>query len=194
MPVGDPGKLWPTHQLKEVATQNGAGLMPLAASAGGYSYVRADDGFGIFRAIAQREQNAQTESIEISSLAFAFETGEIWSIDSEWLAYDAKRFHFVENDLSGGLRDYARFLQALGVSAPYRWIAGIAGTKGRYFIYPVQPGHIRMHPDLGPRCAADSIEAEGQYDGAESVTTAMLPFFKKIFEKCGLPRPDYLPQ
>jgi hypothetical protein len=194
MPVSEPGKLWPTHQLKEVATQNRAGLMPLAASYGGYSYVRADDGFGIYRAVAQLAQDAQSESIEISSLAFAFETGEIWSIDSDWLAHDAKRFHFVENDFSRGLAAYARFLQALGISAPYRWIAGIAGTKGRYFIYPVQSGHYRMNPDVGPLCAADSIEAEGQYDGAENVTTAMLPFFKKIFEKCGLPRPDYLSQ
>lgn len=192
MPVINPGKLWPPHQLKEAARQNGASLMPLASSAGSYSYLRADDGFGIFRAISQNEQSAQTESIEISSLAFAFETGEIWSIDSDWLAYDTKRFPFVESDFARGLRDYARFLQGLGISSPYRWVAGIAGTKGRHFGYPTRPGYYS--PGLGPRCAADTIEAEGQYDGVQNVTTALLPFFKKIFEKCGLPRPNYLPQ
>jgi hypothetical protein len=194
MPVTNPGRLWPPHQLKEAARQNGAGLMPLAASAGGYDYVRAEDGFGIFRAIPQGAQNAQPGSIEISSLAFAFETGEIWSIDSDWLGDDTKRFHFVEDDFAIGLRGHARFLQGLGILPPFRWLAGITGTKGRYFVYPVRPGHIRIHPGLGPRCAADSIEAEGQYDGTQNVTAALLPFFKKIFEKCGLPRPDYLPQ
>jgi hypothetical protein len=185
MPVIDPGKLWPPHQLKQAAMQNNAGLMPLAATAGGYSYVRAVDGFGIFRSIPH-------ESNEISSLVFAFETGEIWSIDSDWLAYDKKRFHFVEDDFVRGLRDYTRFLKGLGISSPYRWVAGIAGTKGRHFDYPVRSGYVR--DGLGPRCAADSIEAEGQYDSVQNVTTALLPFFKKIFDMCGLPRPDYLPQ
>lgn len=192
MPVVDPRKLWPTHQLKERAMQNDGSLMPLFSRAGDYSYLRAADGIGMFRAISQGEQDSQADPIEIKSLAFAFETGEVWSIDTAWLEYDTTRFPFVENYFAKGLINYGRFLQGLGVLPPYRWVAGIAGTKGRRFDYPVQPGYYRTGP--GPRCAADIIEAEGQYDGEQNATTALLPFFKEIFEKCGMPRPGYLPQ
>src|SRR5271167_1162640 len=136
MPVIDPGKGWPPHRLKEQATQSGTNLMPLVCSAGGYSYLRAADGFGIFRDRGRNDEHSQTDSIEIHSVVFAFETGEVWSIEAAWLAYGEGRFPFVETDFVGALRGYARFLQGLGLAPPYRWIAGIAGTKGRHFDHP----------------------------------------------------------
>jgi len=38
------------------------------------------------------------------------------------------------------------------------------------------------------------ITSEGEFDGGGSARQALLPFFSKIFQKCGKDRPDWLPQ
>lgn len=191
MPVNDTGRLWPLHELKEVLLRDGNtnNLTPLIGGAGGYSFVKAEDGIGFFKAIPHPENQAH---IEIKSVAFVFETGEIWSIDTSVLSYQNKNLPFIESYYADRIQGYKNFLLALGIEGPYKWIAGMTGVNGRHFNYPVQEGYGRV--GAGPRCLTDTIEAEGQYDGEESATTALLPFFQKIFIKCALARPDYLPQ
>jgi hypothetical protein len=46
----------------------------------------------------------------------------------------------------------------------------------------------------GPQCVSDNIMEQGDYDGQQPPTNALLPFFKLIFDKCGVPRPDHLPR
>ncbi len=46
----------------------------------------------------------------------------------------------------------------------------------------------------GSECLSDQITASGLYQGRESPTTALIPFFTEIYNKCGVPRPDYLTQ
>jgi hypothetical protein len=191
MPVNNPKKIWPAHELKNFAIKNNKmNLTPLLNGSGGYSHLRAEDGVGIFKTSPQK--NNDSNSIEVDSIAFAFETGEIWSIDTAWLSFDDKRLPFVEKYYIDRIQDYTRFLKDLGIQPPYKWIAGMVGIKSRRFNYPVQEGFYRH--GQGPICSTDSIEVEGQYDDKQNTETALMPFFKKIFEKCGLPRPDYLSQ
>jgi len=187
MPVIDKGKRWTSHELKKhMIIGSKMNLAPLLNGEGGYGSIRAEDGIGMYKSIPKSVD-------KINSVAFAFETGEIWSIDTELLSYYNKELNFMENYYKEGIQNYAQFLQSIGLQPPYRWIAGIVGIKGRHLQYPTQPGYRRIS-SLGPRCATDVIEAEGRYDGIENIGTALLPFFNKIFEKCGLPRPDYLPR
>lgn len=191
MPLVDPKKRWPSHELKDHAIKDGKMLLaPLSRGAGGYDFLRAEDGEGLFKTISTSENESNSNSLQIYSIAFAFETGEIWSTDTNSLKYMNEAIPFSESYFTEGIKNYSLFLQSLGIQPPYKWIAGIIGVKGRHLNYPVQPGYYRNGE--GPVCAANLIEAEGVYDGNQSETSALLPFFEKIFNKCGMSRPAHL--
>ncbi len=64
--------------------------------------------------------------------------------------------------------------------------------KGFYFNYPAKEGYRHVGP--GHLCAKDSIVVKGEYHGEASFKKSLMPFFEKIFEHCGIQRPDHLPQ
>jgi hypothetical protein len=189
MPTTDPGKRWPPHELREHALQEGRfNLEPLPGTypGQGISFLRAADGMGASHA-SPPEENV------IRSVVFAFETGEVWSVDTALLGYDPNLLPFIEDNYTARLSDYARFLQLLGVKPPYHWIAGIIGARGRRLAVPPPRDQFNAFP--GPKCAADLVTADGEYDPATQTPTAALrPFFDRVFQDCGRPRPDYLPQ
>ena len=57
-----------------------------------------------------------------------------------------------------------------------------------------QPGYGRVPGWVGPQCLSDNVVEEGDYDGQQTPTNALYPFFTLIFDKCGVPRPDHLPR
>jgi hypothetical protein len=182
MPEVDTGKHWSALTLKECATNSMRPLLlPLIRQQPGYSYLRADDGYGIFP-IEQGDRASRLRVIPIKSVAFVFETGEIWSVDLSLLEKDTGILPFVEDFYTEAIRNYGLFLRALGVEDPYRWKAGIVDVYGRYF-------NISRYERVGhgPRCATNLIEAEGQYGCEDDAAKALEPFFRLIFEKCGLP-------
>ncbi len=190
MPAHDINKTWAPHELKSFLIENSQlKLFPLYSRAGGYGQLRSEDGVGIY---AGKPHDKGSTSIETDSVAFVFETGEIWSIDMSTLFFSGNNFPFIEDIYSKSLKEYSLLLKNMGIQTPLKWMAGIMGVKGRSLYYPVQQGYNRI--GNGPICASDVIFEEGTYDGEETTTTALMPFFKKIFDKCGLPRPDYLPQ
>lgn len=189
IPTVKPDKEWTASELKEMAMKGRVVLMPLLAPAGGYSYVRAADGSGMYRA-SDHNATSKPNSIEVNGVAFAFETGEVWSIETAWLAWDKDRLPFIEDYYVTRIRDYSEFLQRLSIGLPYRWIAGLTGVKHRHLTRPTPPGHQFMGD--GPVCLTDTIEADGIYDGKQDAKEALKPFFVKIFKACGEPRPDYL--
>lgn len=192
MPLYDSGKRWPAHELKpHMVENNQMNLIPLINGAGGYGSLRAADGVGMYRSNLRNKEG--DDSILIDSFAFAFETGEIWSVDTTLLAYSGSSLPFTEDIYTKCFQHYKNFLQSIGIQPPYKWIAGITGVKNRNFNYPVQQGYARIS-STGPRCANDFIVVEGEYDGQQSALITLMPFFAKIFEQCGLPRPEYLPQ
>jgi hypothetical protein len=185
-------KEWKTTELKTVAVK-GSLLIPLISSAGGYSYVRATDGEGMFQ--GGREHPSKKDALETDSLAFVFKTGEVWSIDTTLLGYKSNKLYSTEIErlLAQGATIYSRLLHELGVQPPYKWEAGLTGIKGRQLAFNPPPGRDWMR-EGGPICVSDVVKACGEIDiTKKSATTALLPFFKKIFEECGIDRPDYLP-
>jgi len=184
MPMIDPGKHWPAYELRERAVRTGSfDLQPFVVN--GIYPLRAEDGVGICSLMTP-------DTPETTSVAFAFETGEVWSIDTTILAYSLNDLPFLETYYNERLKDYARFLAGLGLKPPYHWIAGVTGAKGRRLQRPPPPGQMWIPGWPGPQCLSDTVRQEGEYDGEQTPSAALYPFFKAIFDACGIPRPDYL--
>ena len=181
MPLSDPKKTWTVHELREVAQRSVyQNLQPFSAH--GDQSIQAGDGFGMCD-LATRDAN------ETGSVAFAFETGEIWSIDTIYLSFD-DTIPFLEERYAERLNEYATFLCALGLQPPFRWICGMVHIKDRRLKYPPPPGRALLA--AGPKCLANTFSTSGQYDCTESPKSALRPFFKLLFDKCGIPRPAHL--
>jgi hypothetical protein len=184
MPLVDPGKRWAPYELKEQAIANQTlNLAPFLDHP--LFWLRAEDGV----ALCSLNQPAD---LETASIAFAFQTGEVWSIDTWLLASDTVRLFVgeIEGLFTSRLEAYARFLAGLGLAPPYCWIGGLAEVKGRRLQIPPPPGHMQIR--LGPECLSETISEQGIYDGKQTPTRTLYSFFKAIFDACGVPRPDYL--
>ncbi len=146
----------------------------------------ADDGFGVCEV-------ADKSKIPIStpSVAFAFNTGEVWSIDTWALNYGRDMIYFGEiaPRLIRRFREYSRFLQALGMNPPYHWIAGLEGVLRMKLAVPAPVGFTSFG---GPTCMSPSIVDGGRYEGTIDAALALDSFFSKIFKKCGAARPEHL--
>lgn len=183
MPLKPLEKPLQIYDLKKYTISHIDNLLPLYRFGSGFSWLRGADGFGVF--------NANPASpTQVGSIAFAFETGEIWSINTIILSNHISSIPFLESEYTKSFRDYIKFLKDFGVNPPYKWIAGITGVKNRYLQYPIPHNHYRTGD--GPICLTDTIQTEGTFDGEQDVKEVLLPFFEKIFDKCGLPRPNYL--
>jgi hypothetical protein len=186
MPSVDPRRKWAADELKKYACDtSGIALPPLAM--GNLFTLRAEDGFAWCSL-------ATSDACETTSVAFAFETGEVWAVDTWFLA--AAPGHLlgveIEQAFTRSLHAYARFLGSLGMTPPYQWIAGIIGAKHRRLQFPPPEGQMR-NPMWGEdECLSEQISTEGSYDSRQTPTSALLPFFNAIFAKCGVSRPDYL--
>jgi len=191
MPVVDQQKRWPTGELLRVGSENSL-LFPLRAGAGSYSYVRDSDGQGIYRLLPKNEE--RRDGILTGTVAFAFRTGEVWSVDAVSLSFDPKSLPYpdIQDIYVNAAERYRNFLSSLGVKGPYRWKAGLDGVKGRYLVY--QPSSRRWISHRGPICAADQFESAGTLNDEQNTLEALLPFFEQIFEECGIERPDDLPK
>ena len=189
MPSSPPGKTWTPRQLKELAVEgNNLHLFPLSNSSS-YSWLRAEDGWGVFD--ASNAIDTQQNRKEASSIAFAFQTGEVWSLDTALLARDTKRIPFIEPIFTNRFSQYANFLKLLGVPPPYHCIAGITGVRGRLLVVPPDPAFLSIGSG-GPLCLGETIEVEGMYEAGQTPVKALLTFYTAIFEKCGMERPSYL--
>lgn len=188
MPDRDPGRRWTVTDIRKTATSSGRIIMPINDGAGSYGYVRAADGFGL-RLMLTAAQNVT------SSVVFAFNTGEVWTIDSYLLAAMASQTPGVipldENAYAKALEEYAEFLLRLGVQPPFRWIAGLEGVKGRGLYIPAPPGSMSLPFPRGS-CVVDNITAEGQHEPGTPARHSLRPLFEEIYEKCGLERPAWM--
>ena len=151
---------------------------------GDIGFIRADDGFGVYARF--REEDAETNSV-----AFVFETGEIWAIDTGALSIASQIVYFgdVQNAMCSVLPHYTRFLHNLGIEPPFRWIAGLDGIKSRQLdVQP--PGEGISH--LGEAFLKDRIVGNGFYDGAQEPHLALGPLFREMFKKSSMEYPRYL--
>ena len=181
---------WITSKLKQIAMDSNY-LHPLYAPSGGYSYLQASDGIGMYRVPPE-----QTDSeISTGSVAFVFRTGEIWAIDTYRLEFSHNNIPVtdIERCFVKGLENYRLFLQKLDIKGPYRWEAGLIGVNGYSLSYPPPPGKAWFR-ESGPLCMNDEIKSSGLVDFEEPATSTLLPLFENIFAECGIERPIYLSQ
>jgi hypothetical protein len=167
--------------LKDAATRGKLSLLPLVEMSVGF--LIAEEGIGVYNQVDPAQAQVT------NGVAFAFITGEVWSIDTILLNFDDKiYFDEIATNLVKRLRDYADFLNNLGIEAPYRWIAGIEGVSRMKLSFAGQ-GQFATHFG-GPICLSDTVMEGGLYDGKEDATTALSTFFDKIFKKSGARRPS----
>ena len=176
-PIIDPAMLWPATKLKQIATGKGRINLPPLTSYN-LSFLRAGDGFGIY------SSKDPGKSFETEAVAFVFETGEIWSIDTSLLSFVPGHLPFaeIEKYLTECLEAYGLFFQDLAVNGPYCWIAGLEGVKNRRLQVPSK-NHSNII--LGPPCLENILKVEGAYNIGDPPAKALRPFFELLFRKCG---------
>jgi hypothetical protein len=148
--------------------------------------LRAEDGFGLCDLPTSKSEGT-------SSVAFAFETGEVLSVDTTLLKFDTAGLSVssIEKLYAEHVLRYARFLGRIGLIPPYHWISGISGTKGRFLRLPLPPRYRQTPTYNGPECLSENITAEGTYDGKQSGSISLAPFFNLIFHNSGVSRSDF---
>jgi hypothetical protein len=85
------------------------------------------------------------------------------------------------------LAAYANFLVKLGITPPFRWIAGMENLKNRLLYIPVPPGRMRF-PGPHGQCGEDVISESGLYSPGDPAGPALKPFFEKLYNACGVRR------
>jgi hypothetical protein len=191
MPSFAQDRTWKSSVLKEAGWGGGFFLSPIMDSRGGMSELRSDDGFGVYSTLKDHLT---------ANVSFAFETGEVWGIDSyvipriRSLASSDRRLGIpiFESSLIAAVKRYVSFLEGIGATKPYRWVAGIAGARGFGLYYPAPKGRSFMEPGPFGACVADVITAEGEVLEGDASSKSLASFFDKVFEKFGLQRPSYL--
>jgi hypothetical protein len=144
--------------------------------------IRADDGIGICGLI---DGDSRTPTI-----AFAFETGEVWAINTSLLedtrGQNILPVDAIEKEMIECLIAWKEFFRRLALSPTYRWSAGVEGVRGRRF-HTAKNELIQTYG--GHQCLANEIRYEGDFDDEkQSPTQALAPFFDLLHRKCGYER------
>jgi len=152
--------------------------LPFLQGATGNVTVRDADGAGFCKILEPGKDS--------DFLAFMFTDGEIWCIDTWHLNYDKKHIILDEKKFASSLKQCAEILAQIQIPGPYRWVAGLEDTRGRY----ITPNDS-MHRTFGP-CGAPFIEENGTYTSGDDPAQALEPFFDRLYDQCGLQRPKHV--
>ena len=128
---------------------------------------------------------------ETNSVAFVFETGEIWAIDTGLLTTDPDAVYFgdLQRAMTSRLLLYRRFLHNLGIDLPFRWTAGLDGIKGRRLDVQ-RPGRGISY--LGEVFLKDRIVCYGSYDETQEPLIVLGSFFRELFKGSSMEYRDFL--
>lgn len=139
---------------------------------------------------------------QVVGLTQLFLNNEIWGID----AYSIDKKHcmefaevefgyfpsvLLENAFINTLSNYLTFYKnALNISLPVKFIAGATGVEG-YRMTPPTNMHFSGYSKFAGRSYMENIIHEGEINDYESSPSRILrPFFNKVWNECGLDRPD----
>ncbi len=115
MPQDAVAREWTNDELMNSGRRQGTMLLPL--SWGNMQYLRAEEGMGAVATADPLNLAPETDSI-----AFAFNTGELWSIDTSVLgiATREKQLYLlaIARTLVPKMREYGQFLCGLGLHCP----------------------------------------------------------------------------
>ncbi|MFY9559604.1 MAG: hypothetical protein WAQ52_05155 [Terriglobales bacterium] len=174
-PESSTGKTRKITELEEHARK--LILLPFYDPGSGTGGVRGPDGCGFYY------NNGPGPA---PSLVYAFSDGEVWSINTLYLAIRPDLILFEENRFVRSLEQCVDFLNGLGIPGPYRWVAGFEGVRDRHLL----EDNFRRKRGL---CLVDVIEFEGSFKSGDNAQQILEPFFEEVFEKCGLERPARAP-
>ena len=118
MPIINPQREWPTRELRRLAIEK-SHLLPLIHPSGGYSYLRASDGEGMYRA---KGDKTDTKAYEVDSATFAFKERFIphciepsFGVDRTVLAVLCNAY--TEDEMAGEKRVFLKLNPSV---APYK--------------------------------------------------------------------------
>ena len=191
LPEFDTGRRWSPIELKKAATQNGFHLVQLIDGYASLGFVRDKDGFGVVGMTGDRSNT--------SAVSFAFETGEIWSIDTYIINAIKQQapgtrpgLPYLEDRFKLAMHSFRIVLTLLGLRPQFRWVAGIEGIKDCGLYYPAPAGHYFHVPIPHGRSLSESVWATGSLGEIETPASALKPFFTKVFAAFNVDRPEYL--
>jgi hypothetical protein len=162
------------HKITELeAHVTKLALLPFYEPGSSFGGVRGADGCGFYN-------NVGPEATP--SLVYVFSDGEVWAINTMYLSIRPDLIFFDEDRIVKSLEQCVDFLKGLGISGPYRLIAGLEGILDRH----LQEDTFRRKRGL---CLVDVIEWEGSFKTGDSAKARLEPFFEEVFERCGLTRP-----
>ncbi|MCP2091988.1 UNVERIFIED_ORG: hypothetical protein J2Y81_008094 [Paraburkholderia sediminicola] len=137
--------------------------------------IRGEDGFGL---------GILDDGKRASMLVYAFNNGEVWSLDTLMLKSSNDRLFFNPGKYVRALIEFSDMLKGLGIDGPYRWIAGIDGMKGRHLAVIG-----RAYTFSPPACLGEKVIVEGEYSGdAREADSAIEPFIARVFDAGHLSR------
>jgi TIR domain len=186
MPHECTSREWSHDQLMKCGRSPDVSMQPLSWI--NLQYLRAEDGIGAYSTKSNLRQETETDSV-----AFAFNGGELWSIDTGVLQISGKKhlyFLDIARTFLQRFRGYGGFLRCLGIEPPYKWIAGLEGGKGWRLNVPPPPNHIST--SSGETCLNDLVLASGSYNPQEPAAMALRPFFNQLFRKCSMTIPEHI--
>jgi hypothetical protein len=191
-PEFDSGRRFSPIELKKIATQGGFPLVQLIDGYSNLGFVRGADGFGVFAATGDRSTT--------TAVSFAFDTGEIWSLDT--YIVNAIKQHagvggrlgmpYFEDRFKYAAHMFRMMLSRLGVNPPLRWIAGIEGIKNVGLYFPAPTGQYFPVPAPHGKSLVDIVWDTGIIKEDDTPASGLHPFFKKMFNTFGVERPEYL--
>ena len=173
MPTYAPGREWMVQDLKQLGLK--IAVVPLILKSGGIniSFLQDEDGCGYWPVYADDKAYA---------IAYMFKTGELWMIDAS-LARTSTYLELDEERFAKTVEQSALILDGLGCTRPYSWIVGLEGIRNRQLFRSDKPNRM-----FG-QSMADVIEQEGILNAGDSAAEKLRPFFEKVFDSCGYPRP-----
>ena len=180
MPAHDPGRTWTAAALKTAMRKPKPGVLPIFGDAKGSGEIAAADGFGVYA--------CSPSATESSGVAFAFVTGEVWSLDT--YVQDAlsqqqpnRAIMPLQRELSSAFSAYVDLLERLGAPKPFHWIIGMDGLMGRSMALPDDELDGLLRGD----CVVNTVVTEGVFDGTRSPEEAIEPFFEDLYRACSTP-------
>jgi len=186
MPHDVPSREWVHDELLTCGRKGNVPLQPLSWIS--MQYLRAEDGVGACSAVDLLKRETETASV-----AFAFTTGEIWCTDTTVIQMSRGSildFLSVARTLLPRFKGFGEFLKCLGLEPPFRWVAGLEGTKGWVLRTPPAANHAST--SLGDTCLSNIVSCEGTYDAQQFAGTASLPFFRQLYRRCGVNIPAHI--
>jgi hypothetical protein len=172
-------------QLQKLAREDRHHLMPFGQVHGLWTE-RNQYGAVVFDA---QDQERQSSAHGISQV---FKNGEIWGISADLLNtgddVNSIPSTSLEGQFESTLQNYLWFAQhGLGLDVPLKFVASLSAVTS--FTMGLPPRYFER---FGGHVVEDEIIYDGIIDDyATPVQTLLLPFFKQVWEACGIERPNW---